>query len=292
MVMRMPTRRAGARLLVAVLAVVALPAAADEQRVIAVGGALTEIVYRLERGEALVAVDSTSTYPEAATALPDVGYMRQLAAEPILSLAPDHIIAVADAGPPETFEKLDQAGVRITRVADEPTPAGVIDKVEGVARALGAAERGARLADRLARHFARLRDRVAALEARPRALVLIEAGAGNLMAAGRDTAAAGMLRLAGARNAVDAWSGYRPLSAEAVIRAEPDWLLLTRSALDALGGRDGLQQRPGLGATPAAAAGRIVAMDGLLLLGFGPRTPLAAERLAERIHPGLPGRGE
>ncbi len=268
------------------------PAAAADERVISIGGAVTEIVYRLEQASALVGVDSTSTHPPEAAQLPDVGYMRQLAAEPILSLDPDHVIAVADAGPPVTFDKLRQAGVQVTRVPDEPSPTGVIDKVHRVAAALGVGARGERLARALERRFEQLRARVAGIDERPSALVVIAAGAGNLMAAGRDTAATGMLALAGARNAVTAWAGYRPLSAEAAIEAAPDWIVLTRSALEALGGRSGLQGRAGLGTTPAADAGRIIAMDGLLLLGFGPRTPAAATRLAERIHPALGAGGD
>ena len=111
-------------ILVAALAGLAAPAAAE--RVVAIGGAITEIVYRLDRAGALVAVDSTSNHPPAATELPDVGYMRRLAAEPLLSLDPDRVIAVADAGPPVVFEQLRQAGVTVTRVPDEPGPAGVV----------------------------------------------------------------------------------------------------------------------------------------------------------------------
>lgn len=287
------TRRCAAGLLLAVaIATGVPPAVGDGPRIISIGGAITEIVYRLGRSDALVAVDSTSTWPQAARDLPDVGYMRQLAAEPILSMRPDHVIAAADAGPPVTFEQLDEAGVRITRVSGEPTADGIIAKVHTVARALGTEDRGRRLAERLETRFERLRERVGSAGSRPTAVVLIAAGAGNLMAAGRDTTADGMLRLAGARNAIDDWSGYRPLSAEAVIGAAPDWIVLTRSALEALGGRSGLRDHPGLGTTPAARGDRIVAMDGLLLLGFGPRTPAAAQRLAERIHGGLSVSGD
>ncbi|MCC6205811.1 MAG: hemin ABC transporter substrate-binding protein, partial [Hyphomicrobiales bacterium] len=58
-----------------------LPAAADEtsvlpdtSRVVSIGGAITEIVYALGEEKMLVGRDSTSVYPEAAFALPDVGY--------------------------------------------------------------------------------------------------------------------------------------------------------------------------------------------------------------------------
>jgi iron complex transport system substrate-binding protein len=274
-------------LLCGLFTVAGVVSAADASRVISVGGAVTETVYRLGRAEALVAVDSTSTWPEAARELPDVGYMRQLSAEPILSLRPDHVIAAAGAGPPVIFEQLRDAGVRVTRVPDTPSAAGVVTRVKTVARALGVEPEGRRLATRLETRFERLRARVASVETRPTAVVLIAAGAGNLMAAGRDTTAEGLLGLAGAGNAVDAWSGYRPLSAEAMIEAAPEWIVLTEAALEALGGREGVRAHAALGATPAARDGRILAMDGLLLLGFGPRTPAAAQRLAARLHPAL-----
>lgn len=262
------------------------------EKVVAIGGTITEIVYRLDRESALVAADSTSTYPEAAQDLPDVGYMRELAAEPILSLDPERVIAAADAGPPVVFDKLRSAGVSVTRVPDEPTPEGVITKVTTVAKALDARDRGEALANRLRTRFDALSRLIQATEERPDALVLIAAGAGNLMVAGRDTSAAGILNLAGARQAVDDYTGYRPLAAEAVIAAGPQWLVMTQTALESLGGRDGIREHPALGSTPAARDGRIVALDGLLLLGFGPRTPKAATRLAERFHSDLPEASE
>lgn len=283
-------RRHGLPAVVVALAVlISAPVpAAEPRRIVAIGGAVTETIHLLGALDRVVAVDSTSSYPAAAGELPDVGYMRQLAAEPIIALGPDLVLAVADAGPPVVFEQLRAAGVEVAKIADDPTPAGVLDKVREVARALGFPRRGRRAAERLQAEFDALRERIAATDRRPRVLVLIAAGPGNLMAAGRDTSATGIIRLAGGRNAIEAYSGFRPLSAEAVIEAQPDWIVMTSGALEGIGGREGLRQRPGLGATPAARDGRIVAMDGLLLLGFGPRTPEAAGELAARLHPGLP----
>ena len=259
--------------------------AQTDSRVIALGGAITEIVYALGEGERLVAVDSTSRHPSAAEALPNVGYMRQLAAEPILALTPDRILAVADAGPSTVLDQVRATGVDIVRVADEPTPRGVIDKVTTVAAALGVESRGRALAARLRAAFADLRRRVERLEARPTALCLISVGRGTLLAAGRGTSAAGIIELAGGRNAIDAYAGFKPLTPEAVVKAAPQWIVTSRNALDALGGREALRQRPALANTPAVKNDRIIAMDGLLLLGFGPRTPQAASRLAAALHP-------
>ncbi|TIQ53378.1 MAG: hemin ABC transporter substrate-binding protein, partial [Mesorhizobium sp.] len=71
----------------------ALPARAAEgtevftnpSKIAAIGGSITEIVFALGEEDRLVARDSTSRYPEAALKLPDVGYMRQLSPEGVLS---------------------------------------------------------------------------------------------------------------------------------------------------------------------------------------------------------------
>jgi iron complex transport system substrate-binding protein len=267
----------------------AAPALADSpERVVSVGGALTEIVYALGAGETLVAVDTTSTYPPAADELPDVGYMRQLAAEPILALEPDLVLLVEDSGPPEVVAQLEAAGVRIERVPDTPTLDGVREKVSRVAVALERPERGETLLAEIEAQRQAVATRLAELETHPRVLFLLSVGQGAPLAAGRETSAAGIVELAGGRNALGDFTGYKPLSPEAAVAAEPDVVLVTERSLGLLGGKQALLARPELAATPAAAEGRLIAMDALLLLGFGPRTPQAMAELAEALHPGLP----
>ena len=79
------------------LVAAALPARAQAQRVVSVGSALTEIVYALGAEKMLVGVDTTSLYPAAARSLPQVGYMRALSAEGVLSLKPTLVIATTAA---------------------------------------------------------------------------------------------------------------------------------------------------------------------------------------------------
>jgi iron complex transport system substrate-binding protein len=261
--------------------------AGDDARVVSVGGSVTEIVYALGAGDRLVGVDSTSLYPPAAQEVPDVGYMRRLSAEPILSLEPDIVLAAADAGPPEALAQLRAAGVEVVEVPDSPSPAGVTEKVRAVAAALGLAGRGDTLAKRLARQFDRLQARLADVDTRPRVLLLLAVGRGTPMAAGKDTAAQGMIELAHGRNAIEAFSNYKPLSREAVVAAAPDVFLTTERTIARFGGRQALLERPELASTQAGREGRLIVMDGLLLLGFGPRTPQAAAQLAAQLHSSL-----
>ena len=125
------------------------------------------------------------------------------------------------------------------------------------------------------------------VERTPSVLFLLSIGRGAPLAAGRETSAASIIELAGGRNAIDAFEGYKPLSPEAMVGAEPDFLLVTDRTLDLLGGEQELLSRPEIAATPAGREARLITMNGLLLLGFGPRTPEAIRSLAAGLHPEL-----
>lgn len=286
-------RRAGAAiglLLAFALVFAAMPAALAKDagpapRIVAIGGSVTEIAYGLGFGAHIVATDTTSVYPPATADLPKVGYMRQLAAEPILALAPTIVIAEPDSGPPDVLDQLRAAGARLVLVPDAPTPQGIADKIRAIGNVLDVPEKANAFADAVTADLERAAAMVAGLPDRPRVLFLLSVGTGTPLAAGRTTAADGMIGLAGGVNAIDGYEGYKPLSPEAAVAAAPDIVLVTARTLDALGGIDGITALPSIAATPAGRAGRIVAMDALLMLGFGPRTGVAVEQLAARFHP-------
>ena len=263
------------------------PASADNGRIVSIGGSVTEIVYALGAGSRLVAVDQTSLHPPGAQDLPDVGYLRALSAEPILSLAPDLVLVEADAGPPEVLTQLESAGVTVARMPDQPDIGGVQQKIREVAAALGLEEKGAELASRVGADHDRVIAQVGKVQTQPRVMFVLSAGRGAPLVAGEGTSAESIIGLAGGRNAISGFPDYRPLSPEAGVAASPDVILVTYRTMRLLGGVEGLVTLPGIVGTPAADSRRIVAIDGLLLLGFGPRTPEAVATLAEALHSGL-----
>jgi iron complex transport system substrate-binding protein len=83
---------------------------------------------------------------------------------------------------------------------------------------------------------------------------------------------------------VTGYEGYKPLSPEAATSLAPDILLVTTQGLEQSGGEAALLAAPGVSLTPAAKNGHVIAMDALLLLGFGPRTAEAALELNSRLN--------
>jgi iron complex transport system substrate-binding protein len=250
-------------------------------RVITVGGALTEIVYRLDGQRWLVATDTTSTFPDAALALPKVGYQRSLSAEGLLALSPTLVLAGADAGPPATLQQLASAGVAIRRTRGDHTFDSLVASVGQVADSLSLAREGSTLTAKLGAEWNEVRSAIRDAGPRPRVMFVLSHAASNVQVAGGGTAAQAMIAYPGGVNALSGFDGYRPLSPEAAIAAAPDVILCTREGVTALGGVDALLSRPGIALTPAARARRVLAPDALLLLGFGPRLPQAVHDLAQ-----------
>ncbi|WP_420406044.1 heme/hemin ABC transporter substrate-binding protein [Nisaea sp.] len=258
----------------------------NPRRIVSAGGDITEIIYALGAGDRVVAVDSTSNHPAGAASHQQIGYIRRLAAEGILSLQPDLLIAAHDAGPPAAIEQLRAAGLRVELAPKGDTPEGVLEKVRFVGKALDLEAAGEALAARIESDMARAIETANGYTDTPRVIFVLSERDGAPLAAGAGTSADAIISLAGASNAAGGFSGYKPMSQEAIIEAAPDVLLMMSQTVERLGGIDAMLARPEFALTPAGRERRYVAMEGMLLLGFGPRAPEAVRRLATALRGG------
>ena len=281
---RRTVRRVFAFVLLSVMPV-SLPVTAEgHTRIVVAGGSITEIVYALGAQAHLVAVDSTSQYPEPATMLPGIGYLRALSAEPILAINPTLLLADSDAGPPAVLDQLRAAGTRVMLVPEAKSPEALMEKIRFVAYALDRTGSGERLVKELSDSLAAVNAVLADVERAPPVLFLLSVGRGAPLAAGRNTSAEAVIELAGGRNALTGFDDYKPASTEAIAASGAEFVLVTERTAELLGGVDALLARPELAATPAGRDGNLVVMDGLLLLGFGPRLAEAVGQLAGALH--------
>ncbi len=255
--------------------------------VISIGGDITEIIYALGKIDQVIGRDTTSFYPPSVTSLPDIGYVRQLGAEGLLSLSPDLIIASSESGPPEVVEQIRRTGIPFVMTDDGFDMPSLLSRIETIGRTLGAEFEAKELSKSIVEKMDMVSKKLSEVSEQPKVLFLMSATDGSPMAAGTDTAADSIINLAKGKNIFSDQSGYRAYSFEALAAAEPDVIMMMEHSLASLGGIDAIQKHPALGMTPAALTKNIIAIDGLFLLGFGPRLPEAVAYVADRFHPGL-----
>lgn len=258
--------------------------AGKAERIVSIGGAVTEILYALDIDERIVGVDLTSTFPEAAGAKPQVGYMRALSAEGVLSLAPDLVIAIEGAGPPGAIEVLERASVPFVLVPEAYDGASATTKIRFIAGLLGVAEKGEALIAALEADLRAVETMRASIDERRKAIFVLGISTGAPLAAGTETAADGIFALAGIDNAMAGFTGYKPASDEAAIGAESDAVVIMAERGHQLTA-EVVFSVPAFAGTPAARHSRLIALSGGYLLNFGPRTAHAARDLAAALYP-------
>ncbi len=248
---------------------------------ITIGGALTEIVYALEGESSLVGSDTTSYYPVEAMKLPKVGYLRTLSAEGILSLNPDLVILTDEAGPPPVLRQLKSAGVNLRTLKAGRSLDDVKRNIKSIAKILHREKKAGALIRRIDKANETLSQMTGntPYPKTKKVMFILQHGGGAPMVAGTDTAADSIIKLSGAKNVVEGYAGYKPLTPEAAISLNPDVILTTIRGLKQAGGKETLLKNPSISLTPAGRNGHVIAMDSLLLLAFGPRTVEAALEL-------------
>ncbi|WP_174847603.1 heme/hemin ABC transporter substrate-binding protein [Yersinia artesiana] len=244
-------------------------------RIVTIGGDVSGITYALGVGDLIVGRDSTSLNPEALKALPDVGYMRLLNAEGILALKPTLILSSKRAEPSRVLRQVTAYGAKLIYVPADKSPQAVIDKIRLIATTVSQEEKG----QQLIQHYQQQLATVVSSPLPVKALfVMIHAGIPPL-AAGLDTAADSMFKAAGLKNAIEEFSGYRPLSQEGIIDSAPDLLIVTTHGVTSLQGVENVWRLPGLALTPAGKQKRLLVLDDIALLGFGLQTPDVLKQL-------------
>lgn len=257
----------------------------DGADVLSIGGAVTEIVVALDQGHRLRARDSTSTYPPDVTSLPDVGYMRALSPEGVLSVGVSLILAEEGAGPAETLDVIRAAEVDLVEVPEGLTASAILNKITVVGTALGVPDRAKALAAEVnAALDEAMRDADRPEAERKRVLFVLTTQGGKINAAGQGTGADAIIRMAGGTNALQGVQGYKQIGDEAVGLAAPDVILMMqRGGTHDVSAAD-LFAMPAMRLTPAAETRALVKMDGLLLLGFGPRIAQAVTALNHALY--------
>ncbi|MDT8702168.1 ABC transporter substrate-binding protein [Kluyvera ascorbata] len=271
------------KLAIGLLALAAVFSVQAADRIVVAGGSLSELIYALGAGERVVGVDETTSYPPETAALPHIGYWKQLSSEGILSLRPTRFITWQDAGPQLVFDQLRSQHVAVLTLPRVPaTVEQMYANIRTLARELGDEERGTALINTLSQRLEKVAQSSASKPASVSALFILSAGGSAPQVAGKGSVADAIMTLAGARN-VAQHPQYRSYSAEALIAANPEVIIVTSQMVD--GDLNRLSTIAGITRTNAWKNQRIVVLDQSLILGMGPRVADAVETLHRQFWP-------
>lgn len=251
----------------------------QNQKIVSLNGAISETLVVLGAESQIIGVDVTSTYPESLkTKATDLGHVRSITAESILSLKPNVVFATSKDVNPTLNEQLKAANVSLKIINQEYSTEGTKNLITEIAKFLKK-ENYQPLLENIDRQIATIKP----FEKKPKVLFIYARGAGNLMVAGKETPLHHMIELAGADNAAATITDFKPLTPEALLTINPDVILLFDTGLQSLGGIDGLLKVEGISATNAGKNQKIITMDGQLLSGFGPRLGEAVVELHNKL---------
>lgn len=272
--------------LIVLFASLLLVKASAQERIITAGSALTETVCALGDCDKIIASDRTSLYPEQIQKLPSIGYRTGINAEGILSLKPTLIIAEKNYVDDEVISQLSESGIRLVIVDRKHNFEDTRKFIEQIATALGRQAEAKKL---IARNEAQLAEASAMLKrARhtPRVIAIYNRGTATVSLASKNTFG-DIIPYAGGVNVFADEDGYKALNTEALIAAKPDYLLMTSTGIESLGGIDGVLKVPGVAQTVAGQKKQIIGIESLRLTNFGPRFGETVKELVLALHPEL-----
>ncbi|OOF09420.1 MULTISPECIES: heme/hemin ABC transporter substrate-binding protein [unclassified Salinivibrio] len=255
---------AAVRLLALVSALLSLSVTASP-RIVSAGAGVTDLLVELGATEQIVGIDVTSHLPNKE--VPNVGYHRQLAVEGVLSLSPTLVVGSDEMGPTPVLEKIEASGVTVARLSSEPSVETLKTRIKKVASLTHTESKAAALLADIDTKLATLRAHAPKTSLKGVFLLVHQGRPASV--AGANTSPDTLLSLMGATNpAAAALSSYKPLSPEALLGFDPDFILVMQRSLDQLGGVEGLADAvPLLNATRAFQQQRIIPIDGSVLVG-------------------------
>lgn len=257
------------------------------------GGNISVTIAGLGFAESLVGVDQSTTL-ESLADLPRVtSGGHTVNAEAIIDLHPDVVITDGSVGPRDVIEQLQDVGIQVVFVKNDPSFGGAEELARQVAAIYGSPETGEQLAQRIAgeveakiAEIAEIAPDAAGDKLRI-AFVYLRGSAGVYYLFGKESGADQLIEAVGGIDVATemGWDGMKPMTDEALVKANPDLILVMSHGIESVGGVDGLlEEKPAIAVTTAGEHRRFVDMEDGTVLSFGPRSAEILDALARAIY--------
>jgi len=259
--------------------------ARDTSRIVVAGGSITEILFFLNESQNIVAVDTTSNFPEEAQTYPSIGYVRNLSAEGILSMSPTLIIGEDDMGPPNIITQLKKLGIDVKIVEEIQSSEGIIEKIKCVGKILDIEEKSNQIIKEQMYPSIEELDKISSIKGmeEKKVMLILSMKGSSPIVAGKNTSGDSFIKMVGAKNIYDSIDGWQTVSEESIINYNPDFIILPERELHKNSNVNSIRTNSIFANTEAGKRDNFISDDGMAILGFGPRTIFSALRTAKII---------
>ncbi len=256
---------------------VTVPARPD--RLVSIGPSITAFLFALGAGPRVVGVDDFSDEPAEAATREHVGGIK-VNFEKVVALKPDLVFTVKFSD--GTIEKLQSASLNVL-VVDPQSVSDVAKTATLLGKAVGAD--GEALARSIQQRVDAVKTKTATVATRPRVYHEIDASdPAKIFTVGPGSYINDLIDIAGGVNiAARAASAYPQLSAEEILRSDPEIIVLAADAYSAK--PSDVAARQGWSVIAAVKNGRVFSIEPNLINRPGPRVGEAAEAYAKLVHP-------
>ncbi|MBD1370800.1 ABC transporter substrate-binding protein [Hazenella sp. IB182357] len=249
----------------------------EPKRIVSLIPSTTEIAFALDLKNEVVGVTANDDYPEAVKDLPKVGDFT-INTEQVVALKPDLVLA-SNLNSKETIDQLGNLGLKVI-VTDAKSIKDVYQSINVIAQATNrkkeADELVKQMEDKKREIFTKVHQ--IAPQEKNRKQVWIEIDP-TLYTAGGGTLLNELLTIAGGENVAEQEQGWPQISAEQVVKWNPDVIFST------YGSDKEIYSRKGWNAITAVKNKQVHVIDPNLVNRPGPRLVEGLERMAQALYP-------
>ena len=204
-----------------------LAISSNEDRFITIGGSVTEIVFKLGFGKSVIAVDQSSTFPQKVKDLPDIGYVRMISSERVLSKFPKKIFTSKDIAPKTAIKQFQESPVDFNIYDSPKNISGIYSLIDQLSSDLKVRDLGVIVKNNIKTDVELIESIYSKFKRKPKMAFFMNPASGSYVAAGSETVANYLIEVMGGDNIFsDEFKSYQKVSKEAIFIKNPDIILV------------------------------------------------------------------
>tara|TARA_Y100001968_G_C19280387_1_gene678915 strand:+ start:59 stop:931 length:873 start_codon:yes stop_codon:yes gene_type:complete len=209
----------------------------DNDKIISIGGSITETLFKLGLGDLVIAVDQSSTMPPSVNSLPQIGYIRRISSEGVLAMMPTTIITTSEIGPEIAINEIKSSGIDF-KIYDAPKDLdGLKKNINEISKFFKVNDKAKKIISDIDNKKEMIDSKVLENNKTFKMIFIMNPSNASYTVAGSNTVANYLIELIGGENIFsNDFSNYRTINKEEFIKKNPDVLLISThyDSLDAI----------------------------------------------------------